>query len=54
MASAAANRTDGRALGGAGTIVGGELQRSQVYRSGQDWLDTRDEWRAAMLEKRWR
>ena len=34
-------------------LVGGELQRSQVCRTGQEWLDVKDAWHAAMVEKGW-
>jgi hypothetical protein len=34
-------------------MIGGDLQRSQVCRTGQEWLDVRDAWQAAMLEKGW-
>ena len=35
-------------------LVNGELQRSQVCREGQEWIDAFGEWKAALLEKGWR
>ena len=34
-------------------LVNGDLQRSQVCRSAEEWLDTADKWKAAMIEKGW-
>ena len=34
-------------------IVGGELQRSQVCRSHQEWLYMKDAWQTSMIEKGW-
>jgi hypothetical protein len=34
-------------------LVSGELQRSQVCRTADEWLEVRDLWRTAMLDKGW-
>ena len=34
-------------------LIDGELQRSQVCCSEEEWLDTGDAWKAAMAEKGW-
>ena len=34
-------------------LLNGDLQRSQVCRSAEEWLGTADQWKAAMIEKGW-
>jgi hypothetical protein len=34
-------------------LVNDDLQRSQVCRSAEEWLDTADQWRAGMAERGW-
>ena len=34
-------------------LVNDGLQRSQVCRSAEEWLDTADQWKAAMIDKDW-
>jgi hypothetical protein len=34
-------------------LIAGELQQSQVCRAAHEWLDTKDAWRVALLERGW-
>jgi hypothetical protein len=35
-------------------LVNGDFQRSQVCRSGQEWIDTFEGWKAALIAADWR
>jgi hypothetical protein len=35
-------------------LIDGELRGSQVCHTGEEWLETGEQWRAVMIEKGWR